>query len=256
MSNTDSTTIFLITIPIILILLAIAILRLISWKKIDEQKKQTSYLLIYFVFTPVLLAFVLSWILPYSIWGTRHLIIVFAPLAILAAFLFSKSGTKTPLQALSLGLIFLLFGAAFALQLTRKEPKYIWCAWENLAQNLDKSKFNQNGTTKIYTFEDLVAYHFWFALKINPKSRFQIVKVSGIKGLTEDKAYFLPRGFDEIVLSDDFEDDEKFFVAFRDQKWNEAKPPLKNLIERGYKVSAPKAFEAQGLKAFLVEVQK
>ncbi len=153
-------------------------------------------------------------------------------------------------------MVFLLFGAAFLLQLTRDYPKYIWCAWENLAQNLNESTFNKNEFIKIYTFEDLVAYHFWYALQRDLKSNFQIVKVNGIEDLTEDKAYFLPRGFDEVKSTDDFEGDEKFWIAFRDKEWNETKPPLKNLIARGYKISAPKFLEAQGLKAFLFEVQK
>lgn len=255
-SNTDSTAIFLITVPIIFIVAGIAVLRLINWNETDEQEKCAFYLLTYFVFTPILLAFVLSWILPYSIWGTRHLIIVFAPVTILAALLFSKIKIKPSLQIVSLSIIFLLFGAAFLLQITREQPKYIWCAWENLAQNLDKTTFNKNESVKIYTFEDLVAYHFWFALERDSKSNLQIVKVNGIEDLIEDTAYFLPRGFDEVKSIEDFEGDEKFFIAFRDQEWNETKPPLKNLIAKGYRISAPKVFEAQGLKAFLFEVQK
>lgn len=255
-SNTDSTAIFLITIPIILIVATIAVLRLINWKETDEQEKRAFYLLTYFVFTSILLAFALSWILPYSIWGTRHLIIVFAPVTILAAFLFSKINIKPLLQIISLSLIFLLFGAAFLLQYTRDQPKYIWCAWENLARNLDESTFNKNESIKIYTFEDLVAYHFWFALGRDSKSNFQIIKVNEIEDLVEDKAYFLPRGFGEVKSINDFEGEENFFVAFRDQEWNETKPPLKNLIEKGYRIGEPKVFEAQGLKAFLFEVQK
>ena len=255
-SNTDSTAILLITIPIILIIAMLGGVRLINWKKIDEQEKRVIYLLAIFVFTPILLAFALSWILPYSIWGTRHLIVVFAPATILAGTLFSSISAKTPVQIISLSVIFLLFGAAFALQLTRRDPQYIWCAWENLAQDLNERASNKNEVVKIYTFEDLTAYHFWFALRHDLENNFQIVKINGIKDLIEDKAYFLPRGFDEVKSFDDFESDERFFVAFRDKEWNETKSPLKNLIEKGYRIGAPIVFEAQGLKAFLCEVQK
>jgi hypothetical protein len=48
----------------------------------------------------------------------------------------------------------------------------------------------------------------------------------------------------------------RFFVAFRDKEWNEAKPPLRNLIAKGYQIGEPEVFEAQGLKAFLVRVWK
>ena len=254
-SNKDSTAIFLITVPIILIVAMIAVLRLLNWEDVDEHEKRSLYLLAYFVFTPILLAFALSWILPYSIWGTRHLIIVFAPATILAAALFSKKSMKPPLQIISLILILLLFGAAFLLQLTRDQPKYIWCAWENLAQNLDESRFNKSESINVYTFEDLVAYHFWFASRRDSKSNVQIIKVNKIEDLIEDKAYFLPRGFGEVKTTDDFEG-ESFFIAFRDSELSEKKPPLKNLIAKGYKIGEPKVFEAQGLKAFLFEIQK
>ncbi|MBA3335234.1 MAG: glycosyltransferase family 39 protein [Acidobacteria bacterium] len=255
-SNTDSPAIFLITIPVVLIIATIGVLRLIVWRKTNKQEKRAIYMLAIFVFTPILLAFTLSWISPYSIWGTRHLIVVFAPATILAATLFSSISAKTPVQIASLSIIFLLFGAAFALQLTRKDPTYIWCAWENLAQDLSKSTPDKNEAVKIYTFEDLTAYHFWFALRHDSEKKFQIVKVNRIKNLIEDKAYFLPRGFDEVKSIDDFESDERFFVAFRDKEWNETKPPLKNLFEKGYRIGAPQVFKAQGLKAFLVEVKK
>ena len=197
----------------------------------------------------MLLAFGASWILPYSIWGTRHLIIVFAPLAILLAITFSKIKIQQ-LKFAAIGFIFLLIGAAFALQATRAEPKYIWCAWENLAADLRQTNTPQ---TKIYVFEDLIAYHFWFALR-DSDARFQIVKVNGIEGLTEDKAYFLPRGFDAVQAATEFEG-ERFFIAFRDKNWNEFAPPLQNLKARGYNISEPQIYEAQGLKAFLVEVR-
>ncbi|HLM02939.1 MAG TPA: hypothetical protein VK400_17945, partial [Pyrinomonadaceae bacterium] len=109
---------------------------------------------------------------------------------------------------------------------------------------------------RIYVFEDLIAYHFWFALR-GADADFEVIKINGIEGLNEDKAYFLPRGFDEVKTAG--ENDiagERFFIAFRDKDWNAAKPPLKNLTEKGYRIGEPRAFEAQGLKAFLVEIRK
>ncbi len=247
-SNADAPAIILITLPIILIALIAFVFYILNRKNESDLEKRNFQMLLIFFFTPILLAFTASWILPYSIWGTRHLIIVFAPAAVLTAIAFSKI-TIEPLKILAGIMFFGLFGAAFAFQATRPKANYIWCAWENLTSALDK-----NETAKIYVFEDLVAYHFWFALRDSDK-RLQIVKINDIKGLTEDKAYFLPRGFNEIQTANDFEGD-RFFIAFRDKNFNEFAPPLQNLKARGYEIGAPQTLEAQGLKAFLVEVRR
>ena len=133
------------------------------------------------------------------------------------------------------------------LQASRPKANYIWCAWENLANDLDR-----NQPAKIYTFEDLVAYHFWFALHDSDQS-FQVIKINNINGLQEDAAYFLPRGFDEIQKTKEFAG-ERFYVAFRAQTFDESAPPLSSLKAEGYTIGTPQIVEAQGLKAFLVEV--
>jgi len=250
-SNTDSPAIFLITVPVIVVGIAAFGFYFAVWKSESQIEKRNFLLLVIFTFAPISIAFIGSWISPYSIWGTRHLIIAFAPFVILLAIAFSKIKFRQ-LKLACLAVVGLLFGAAFLLQATRREPKYIWCAWENLALSL-----NETGrvSAKIYVFEDLVAYHFWFALQRGRDAKFQIVKINDIEGLTEDKAYFLPRGFDKVSMTNQFEG-ERFFVAFRDKTWNEFAPPLQNLKAQGYRVGEPQIFEAQGLKAFLVQVWK
>jgi uncharacterized membrane protein len=247
-SNTDAPAIILITLPILAVWILAFGFYCADWKSLSEIEKRNFYLLTIFFLTPITLAFAASWITPYSVWGTRHLIIAFAPFVILTAFAFSKIKFRQ-LRTAGLSLIFLLFGVAFLFQTTRTKPKYIWCAWENLAQNLDK-----NQPAKIYIFEDLVAYHFWFALR-NSDKQIQVVKINSLEGLMEDKAYFLPRGFDGVQTANDFEG-ERFFVAFRDKTFNESAPPLQILKAQGYKIGEPQVIEAQGLKAFLVEVRK
>jgi uncharacterized membrane protein len=247
-SSSDATAILLLTLPLILLGFTAFVFRFINLKNESREDKENLILLSILTVTPLLLAFVLSWITPYSIWGTRHLIIVFAPFMILLAVGFSKIDVWE-IKIGSLGLIFLLFIAAFVLQAVQPAPNFIWCAWENLALNLRAEK-----GAKLYVFEDLVAYHFWFAGRDSDAPP-EVVKVNGIEGLTEDKAYFLPRGFDKIPTASEMTG-ERFFIAFRDKNWNETKPPLKNLIEKGYRLGEPKVIEAQGLKAFLVEIQK
>lgn len=255
-SNTDSPAIFLITVPIIAAGVAAFGFYFAVWKNESAVERRNFLLLVVFFLAPIFIAFVSSWILPYSIWGTRHLIVAFAPLTILLAIALTKIKFRQ-LRTASLSLIFLLFAAAFLFQAARAEPKYIWCAWENLANRLYESTLHAENAdnTYLYVYEDLVAYHFWFARRDSDRG-FQIVKVDNAVML-EDKAYFLPRGFDSVqTINEDQIKEERFFIAFRAKNWNESAPPVQNLKAQGYKIGEPQVFEAQGLKAFLVEVQK
>jgi hypothetical protein len=152
------------------------------------------------------------------------------------------------LSLISLALTAIAF--AFAASALQAPKKYIWCGWEHLAAGVDLTR-----PVKIYAFEDLVAYDMWFALRESPSV--EIVKVNGIEGLLEDKAYFIPRGFDAITVTDESGiSGERFYVAFRDSAFNDKHPPLKNLKAMGYTIGEPRVFETPGLNAFLVEVSR
>ena len=248
-SSIDSPSNYLISLPILPVIITALVFYFVGWRKKDETEKRNFILLLIFIKLPILLAFAASWIFPYSVWGTRHLIIVFAPLAILIAALLDGIEIKS-LKISLVSLLLLLFGVAFVLQIRTPEPRFIWCAWEDLAQDLDK-----NQTNKIYVFEDLTAYHFWFAMR--ESDRIKVIKVNNIEGLTEDKSYFLPRGFDAVqTISIDEINDQKFWIAFKDKDWREFESPLRNLRVKGYRIGEPKIIEAQGFKAFLVLVEK
>ncbi len=257
-SSADYASNYFIVIPILLLIGAAKVFYLLNFKKENEElNKQDFWMLSIFFAVPFVLALILSWILPFSIWGTRHLIIVFGPSAIFAAS-FINSVKINALKYLIVSAIAFLFVAAFILELQRPKQEFIWCAWENLANELYDSTLHGNDASNIgiYTFEDLVAYHFWFALRDSDRG-FRVFKVNETENLFEDKAYFLPRGFNEIQkVNFDEINEQKFYIAFRDKEWNPKNPPLKNLIEKGYKVGKPKIFEAQGIKAFLVEIKR
>ncbi len=235
---------------LVLILIGIAkIFYLGDYKKLTETEKINFWMLAVFVETPLILAFVLSWIFPVSIWGTRHLIIIFAPVFIAIGLFFDKIKPQI-LRIVLLSGLFFLFALAFLFETKRPNQTFIWCAWENLAGQIPN-----NQPTKIYVFEDLVAYHFWLAERNDPN--IQIIKIENLEGVQEDKAYFLPRGFDDVKkINFDEISDKTFYIAFRDENFDLQKSPLKNLSEKGYKIGKPKTFEAQGLKAFLIEVKK
>jgi uncharacterized membrane protein len=252
-SNIDPLTIWQITLPLLLIIFTAICFYFLNWKNHDEKERNAFSFLIIIIFAPILLAFAASWILPYSIWGTRHFIIIFAPYSILLAKIFSGIETEK-LKIALISAVLIICAAAFFLHFQRKTAPNIWCAWENFAAEIPQQ--NTSEPTKLFVFEDLVAYQFWFALREDEKN-VQIVKINGLPELTEDTAYFLPRGFDAIQTGDAKDlHGERFFIAFRAGDFNYLKQPLNFLIEKGYQIGDPKMFEANGLRAFLVEVKK
>lgn len=247
-SSDEWSSTFLVTIPLLLLIGASKIFYFAGWK--DEADKRVFYLLSIFTAVPILSAFAVSWLLPVSVWGSRHLIIVFVPMLILAAKFLTEIKIRS-IKIIFLSLIFLIFGTAFVLQLRTEQPKFIWCAWEDLAGNIDASQ-----PQKIYVFEDLTAYHFWFAMR-EKGDKAEVFKVKNLEGIEEDAAYFLPRGFEGIKTIDESEiNGKRFWIAFREEDWDKTKPPLRNFIQKGYRISEPIAIEVKGLKAFLAGVEK
>ncbi len=215
-SNIENASNYFICIPILILIGIAKIIYLTNYKELSDTEKTNFWMLAVFVETPLVLAFLLSWFLPVSIWGTRHLIMVFAPVAIVIGLFFDK--LKPPiLKIILLSVLFFLFALAFIFEIKRPKQTFIWCAWENLARDISADQ-----PAKVFVFEDLVAYHFWFAKRNDPN--IQIVKIENLEGVEEDKAYFLPRGFDDVKkVNFDEITDEKFYIAFRDSQFDVAK---------------------------------
>jgi len=213
------------------------------------------HFLLFFSFLPPALAFLTSHLLPHSVWGTRHLIVAAAPYMMLAAVALGR--VRAPwLKRMLLALLCCWFFFAGVLMLVRREGTHIWCAWETLAPPLTRAETGGTQPADVYAFEDLVAYHLWFALNVEP-GRFNISVVKNVPGLREDPAYFLPRGFREVAVKDASAlEGERFWVAFRDTTWDEGREPLKLLKERGYRVEQVFETTAQGQRAFLVLVSR
>ena len=152
-------------------------------------------------------------------------------------------------------MVFMLTGAAFLIRLQSPEPQYIWCAWERAAAEIKINEANTVEPVKIYVFEDLVAYHFWFALRDSDK--FEVNVVKGIDGLNEDTAYFLPRGFGEVKVTDlSGIHGERFWVAFRAGKWDLFSPPLSDISLAGYRFEQPLVFDVDSQSVFAAETTK
>lgn len=197
-SSIDKTANFVIAIPLVLISAAAVIVYFVVKFRDDEHKDRLIFLTIFSVF-PLLLAFALSWLLPVSVWGSRHLLIVFAPAIILVSIFLTE--IKPELLSLSLiAAIFVLATVAFILQLSTPQHLRIWCAWESLAGKWVLAPQRSSEPARLYVFEDLVAYDYWFATR--QIANREIVLLKGVEGMPNDPAYFLPRGFDGVAVSE------------------------------------------------------
>jgi uncharacterized membrane protein len=218
---------------------------------VEKDKRSDLQILLCFSALPFLTALFGSWLFPYSIWGTRHLIVIFAPYFLLAAMGLKR--IKLPaLRYVCYGILILAMIPAFATHVLREQPVYSWCGWEPLAAQVKNSE-----TTTVYAFEDAVAYEVWFALEREAKGRFRVVLIEDDPDIPEDKAYFLPRGFTGVQkANEDAIAGEKFWVAVRGIGDDAEHPLWRRLREKGYEMGAPLSFKAQDTTVYLVLVEK
>ncbi|MBA2378081.1 MAG: glycosyltransferase family 39 protein [Blastocatellia bacterium] len=252
LNSAEPASIFVISVPLLLLIGYAAIRYLQGSPNIDE--KRNAYLLGILTCVPVFAALLLSWTLPHSVWGSRHLIVVFAPFLILSAVFLTelKNTIERTLVLTLIGTGILVSLVPFAFTPTQEQP---WCKWEKAAQIILSSEdgpIKQGEPVAVYGFEDLSVYHLWFALRNNPNYR--VYKVDGIDGLIEDKAYFLPRGFFNVEkVGLDGIDDERLCASFRGAETAEQRLHVSVLSERGYTEKRSEILSGPVEKVFLVE---
>ena len=230
--------------------------------------------LIFFSTAPVVVAFLLAHVLPHSIWATRHLIIIAPVYTLLAAHALYALRPAWIATTIKLLLACWLAFAATVWLVRRRDAPPVWCAWETLARRAVEteasgaSAVKGESEIKIYATEDLVAYHLWYALSSRSSAgsansagtrRFRVARIDNLSGVAEDRGFFLPRGFDEVTLTDAGGAalrEEHFWAAFRDTNWNAGHPLLRLLSERGYEIDERFEVEASGQKAFIISVKR
>ena len=260
-SSAEPVSIFRVSLPILLIAVVAIALYFAGWKQQNENERRRMKLLVLFVALPLAIAFAASWLLPYSIWGTRHLIIVFAPVSLLLAIALTKISTGT-IRTAAFTLIFLFTGYAFLLEALRPKPQFSWCAWEPLAEEWILTPHYLSTPKTVYALEELVGYHIWFAARNFPNNNVSVVK--GFGGTAEDAAYFLPRGFHKVKFVDPataFSGPE-FWVAFRDPDPDYGVPghhhrsprPLIELSRLGYEAEDTKKIRVGNESVFLTRL--
>lgn len=266
-SSGEATANFAVAIPLLIVFLIAFILRFVRSRKGDEGESIKFLALICGV--PLVLAFVLSWLLPVSIWGTRHLLIVFPQAMMLGAVVLNEIDSSLVRRSM-IACILVLTTAGLTLQLVRTKPnEQIWCAWESLAKNWAADPRSNSQPKRLYVFEDLVAYHYWFATRELPG--YEIVLVKGIQGMPNDPAYFLPRGFDGVKTADIGSiDANEVWISFRKNNIEKLREsaisnemlassyglPVSSFEDRGYEIVDVKE-EVQILQtAYLIRMVK
>lgn len=248
-SNADIFTIWQISIPILIVSLTAILLYLADWKTRSENDRNGFLFLSIMILLPIISAFAASWILPFSIWGSRHLIIVFVPAAILLSKCIFEVKLRKAGPAVAV-LMIIFSGAAFVVKLRSQNETPIWCAWEQFANEIhidDQPK-------TIVVFEDLVAYQTWFAVR--KRNDLRVVKLEKVEGAREDSAYFLPRGFDEVQRKDGSNLDlNSFYIAFRG-KTAEDLSFRDYLLDEKFKIEKISEFHTSGSQAFLLKAER
>ena len=226
-SNAQPVSIYLISVPLLLIFIAGLIVYFVDWK--SEEEKESVKLLLLFVLIPFVVAFVASWALPHSVWGTRHLIIILPPLLALAAHALLSLRIELA-RYIAVAVVIVVSGVAFVLNARREPPRHVWCAWNDVAAEIKETDAEPK---TIYAFENLVAYHLWFALR--NESNVQVNVIKGLDVQTDDETYFLPRGFDAVSTTDLGDvTKETIWLAFRTQKPGDEIPLIDNFRKLAY----------------------
>ena len=247
-SSSDVSTYWPFSVPVLVVCVCLLASLGSQWKGKSADEKSTVLRLALLFLFPVVSALIISIASPISVWGTRHLIVAVGPLTLLLGISINSLQTRMLRTSVAALTVFLFIGS-LAADLMRPERQFVWCAWQGFAKSM-----SAEGPTSVYLYEDLAAYQFWFA-KQNPS--LDVFLVEDAEAMSEDKAYFLPRGFDDVrkVSEKDISGDE-FFVAYSASNFDDTKAPLNRLRQMGYRFYEPQMFDAGNMKSFLVRVKR
>lgn len=227
---------YIIAVPIVIIIAIASVLFFARFAKRDD--KPQIYFLAAFAASPLVIVFVLSWLMPVSFWGSRHLLIVFVP-AFLLIGMCVKDIVPKYLMFGALACLAALGVGAFVMQASAPRTEHVWCAWNGLAAEWRTATIADPDPKRLYVFEDLIAYHYWFATR--DSLDWKIVLVKDAEGVPNDRAYFLPRGFNEVESSAlDAINEPEIWISFRQAAARRLEAPVTLLENRGYAVTDTK----------------
>lgn len=206
-SNAEPASIYMISLPLLFGICGAVVYFLIRQKNVEEVSMMK--MLVVFVAVPLIVTFIASWILPLSLWGTRHMIVI-VPATLIGFAIVIDSLKPVWLKSVAVTMIVVFSGYAAVSAFTRPTETQVWCAWNGRAAEIQ----TQPRPLKIVTLEGLVAYHVWFEFRNDPGV--EIVRINRIDERVDESAYFIPRGFDGVKVVDlEQLKDERFMLAFR-----------------------------------------
>jgi uncharacterized membrane protein len=225
-------------------------------KRPKDAPARSSLVLVVLTFAPIVTILLASWILPRSIWGARHLIVVVTPFAMLVAMAIIRLRAYWARVAIGL-IVGCWFSATAVYVLIRPTPHFIWCAWGPLAAQVAIVDQSSSRPTSLYAFEDLVAYHLWFTLRDTKSGPYKVSVIKNFPGTLEDNAYFLPRDFNDIeVRRSELPNEKEIWIAFRAARVDAQQPPLKQFMTAGYEIKQVLNDKAQNQNAFIIKLER
>ena len=238
-----------VSVPLSLIVAMILAVRFSAGFGETGEAKDRNKVLLALICVPILFALIASWLLPYSIWGTRHLIVVFVSFTLLISVALASVETGW-LRTGALTLVILFTGfAGFRYALT-PAAAHSWCNWEPQAVQAVHTS-----PATVYVLEDLPAYHVWYALRKMDTT--VVAKIKNVPGVAEDTAYFLPRGFDEVRTIEFSElQENRFWLGYRAASIDKTQQPLKTFIDAGYRVISRNVLDAQQEQTIFLLLEK
>ena len=251
-TSVDARSVYSISLPMAVTATGTVTAYFVRIGKSDLESHKLQRILAAFCIIQFFLVLVSSWLLPYSIWGSRHLIIIFVPASILIANAVTHF-KNLKIRTLISTILVLFVCYAFVVETSRPITQPAWCGFEPIA---DKLQSQLRGP--IYVFEDLAAYHLWFRFRNCPdaKLRQRVVKVDGFPGMPEDKAYFIPRGLDdEFLTHGTLPTHAGFWIVYRATSFDLTKPPLDMLTMNGMKITQREVYDGGDSKIYAVYLE-
>lgn len=243
---------YAIVLPMLAIIALAKILYVLDLR--ERKNRDRIYFAGAFLAAPLAVVFVFSWLFPVSIWGSRHLLIVFVPAMVVIGIYLAELAPQY-LKTIALTALLCLAAAAFVIQARSPSPSQIWCAWNVFAGQWQESTTADPDPKRIYVFEDLIAYHYWFATRNSID--WKVVLVPNVEGVPNDPAYFLPRGFDEVEVADIGSINEsEIWISFRQPADRRFESPVTNLENLGYVVADTKMEVFGTQAAYLIKMKK
>jgi hypothetical protein len=113
------------------------------------------------------------------------------------------------------------------------------------------SEIPGDGHQAIYTFEDLTAYHVWFAAR--SKGNISTAKIIDMPNVSEDKAFFLPRGFNGVLTTNvEKINDGGLWMIYRDDDSLTMTDRVRTALGNKYSFAEPVVISSATGKAVLL----